>query len=283
MAASDIISKKTRSKLCEFFVDTTLGRINVEFDNVDIECDLDLSPNVNGQRRTLVYQYYHTIDWKKWSDVRKFVRLYENILSEIEGRFEDGYTCEQSKQLFNDLKKWINKDGFNYQNGKLVQVGQTDLDDLSEVASGFDIPELQRQIDRARNAIEDDPCLAIGTAKDFLETTCKTILSDHNIKYDTSWAITKLAKETRKVLRLIPDNIPASAKGADIIGRLLANLGAIAQGIAELRNLYGTGHGKHGKAKSLGSRHARLAVGTSSAIAVFFLETHEEHFCKPNL
>jgi hypothetical protein len=278
MAGKDLISKKTRNELCEYFVGTTLREIETEFDNVDIECDLDFSPNISGQRRTLVHQYYHTLNWLNWSDVRKFVRLYENILNEIEERFENEFIGEESKQLFKTLKKWIEKDGFNYHDGKLNRIGQIDLDDFNEVASEFDIPELHRQIDRARDAIESDPDLAIGTAKEILETTCKTILADHNIEYENSWEIAKLVKETRKVLGLIPNNIPSSAKGADIIQRLLSSLGSTAQGLAELRNMYGTGHGKHGKAKGLGSRHARLAVGASSAISMFFLETHEERF-----
>jgi hypothetical protein len=58
---------------------------------------------------------------------------------------------------------------------------------------------------------------------------------------------------------------------------MLMNLATLVQGSAELRNAYGTGHGKsktqarHG----LTSRHARLAVGASATLAVFLYETHE--------
>lgn len=61
-----------------------------------------------------------------------------------------------------------------------------------------------------------------------------------------------------------------------MIRRLLSNLGNIAQGLGELRNLYGTGHGKHGKSKGLNPRHARLAVGAASTLALFLFETHQE-------
>lgn len=52
------------------------------------------------------------------------------------------------------------------------------------------------------------------------------------------------------------------------------NVGTVVQGLAELRNAYGTGYGKHGRARGLQSRHARLAVGASGALATFLLETH---------
>jgi hypothetical protein len=53
-------------------------------------------------------------------------------------------------------------------------------------------------------------------------------------------------------------------------------LATITQGIAELRNQYGTGHGKAAGAKGLGPRHAKLAVGAASTLAVFLAETHNE-------
>jgi hypothetical protein len=109
-----------------------------------------------------------------------------------------------------------------------------------------------------------------------VESTCKTILEERDIAYDQNDDIVSLVKEARKSLGLIPDNIPNSAKGADVIRRLLSNLGNIAQGLGELRNIYGTGHGKTGKSKGLSARHARLAVGSASTLATFLFETHKE-------
>jgi hypothetical protein len=70
--------------------------------------------------------------------------------------------------------------------------------------------------------------------------------------------------------------IPDAARGADVIKRLLSNLGTIDNGLAELRGLYGTGHGKHGSSLGLSARHAKLAVGAASTLAVFLFETHKE-------
>jgi hypothetical protein len=123
--------------------------------------------------------------------------------------------------------------------------------------------------------LEDDPALAIGTAKELVETTCRMVLADYGIQSESSWDISRLVKEARAVLRLVPEDIPDSAKGAEVVKRVLSNLGQLSQGIAELRNMYGTGHGKDGRAKGLGPRHARLAVGCSIALATFLFETHE--------
>jgi hypothetical protein len=127
-------------------------------------------------------------------------------------------------------------------------------------------------------AVDTDPELAIGTAKEFVESICKTILDDRKVPHDKKDDLPALVKKTAKELQLTPSDIADTAKGADTIKRMLSNLGTIVQGSAELRNTYGTGHGKS-KAQAtsgLKPRHARLAVGAAATLGVFLWETHEE-------
>lgn len=56
----------------------------------------------------------------------------------------------------------------------------------------------------------------------------------------------------------------------------MSNLASVTQGLAEIRNLYGTGHGKDGKRRGLLPRHARLAVGAATTLVTFLLDTHRE-------
>jgi hypothetical protein len=58
----------------------------------------------------------------------------------------------------------------------------------------------------------------------------------------------------------------------------MMSLRQLAQGAAELRNAYGTGHGrsKAQASQRRTPRHARLIVGSASALGVFLYETHEE-------
>jgi len=78
-----------------------------------------------------------------------------------------------------------------------------------------------------------------------------------------------LVKQTEKELKLTPSDIPDEAKANDSIKRLLSNLATVTNGVAELRNSYGAGHGKSAKSKGLGARHAKLAVGAASTLAIF--------------
>jgi len=132
-----------------------------------------------------------------------------------------------------------------------------------------------QQITRMEAAVESDPELAIGTAKEFVETICKTILRECGVAVSSNVDLPQLVKEVRDQLDLLPEDIPEKAKGAKTIKRVLSNLGTIAQGLAELRGLYGSGHGKHAKVKGLQPRHARLAVGAAATLAVFLFETYQ--------
>ena len=80
-----------------------------------------------------------------------------------------------------------------------------------------------------------------------------------------------------KVLQLTPEDVAETARAANTIKRMLMNLATLVQGSAELRNAYGTGHGKSKTQaqQRLAPRHARLAVGTAATLGVFLFETHE--------
>jgi len=154
--------------------------------------------------------------------------------------------------------------------------GKVNLDHLKKTIVVFDGNYLAAQISRMEKSIESDPALAIGTAKELIETCCKTILEQRGKSVVGKPDMPTLTKNTLKELKLVPDDIPEAARGRDVIKRLLQNLGTIGNNLAELRGLYGTGHGKHDKAEGLTPRHAKLAVGAASSLATFLFETHRE-------
>jgi len=154
--------------------------------------------------------------------------------------------------------------------------GGMNLDPLKQQAEILNASHLKDQIRRMEASLEADPSLAIGTAKELVETCCKTILAERGKPVSGTPEISTLTKDTLKELKLVPEDVPEAARGADVIRRLLKNLGTIGNGLAELRGLYGTGHGKHGSTTGLGIRHAKLAVGAAATLCVFLFETHTE-------
>ena len=149
------------------------------------------------------------------------------------------------------------------------------LDHVSAVVQVVDRTYLNSQIKLMSDSIETDPHVAIGTAKEMVETICKTVLGDLGITPDSLWDLGRLVRETSSRLALTPESISPNAPAADTIKRLLGNLAQVTAGLAELRNSYGTGHGRALGTTGLNARHARLAVGSASTLAFFLYETHE--------
>lgn len=191
-------------------------------------------------------------------------RLLNAMIDEAEDTTRE--RTEEDKKLANRCREIASR----------LLAGGPSLDDLKQKAQSLNANHLAEQIRRMEDSVETDPSLAIGTAKELIETCCKTILSERGQEISGMPDIPTLTKATLKELKLVPEGVPNAARGADVIKRLLSNLSTVGHGLAELRGLYGTGHGQHGSASGLTVRHAKLAVGAASTLAVFLFETHEQ-------
>jgi len=147
---------------------------------------------------------------------------------------------------------------------------------IDRLNNEFNTDYMISQIQTMQSAIESNPIDAIGKAKELLESCLITILNNEKVEINKTWDLPRLSKETCKILKLTPDDISEEKKASDTVRRILGNLSSITTGIAELRNPYGSGHGKDVKYKGLSSRHARLAVGSAATAVHFIWETYQE-------
>lgn len=266
--SADLISKRTRNAFREELVGWTLGEISTEFDNEGFKPDVEHNPGVSGQRRGLVEQLYHRIDFADPRQVARVLEVYQTVVARARS-----YSADNVQALLDHLHRdGVDTAGPSF---KLPSRGHSTLHPLSAVAATLTADQLQTQIGRINASIETDPALAIGTAKELVETTCKTILADLGEEHGTL-DLGDLVKAASKALKLVPDGVPNEAKGADAIKKTLRSLGATVAGLGEMRNFYGSGHGQDGRARGLTPRHARLAVGAASTLAMFLFETHDD-------
>jgi hypothetical protein len=260
--------------------------------------DLDSLPSTDGRFSNASGDIWqHRVNNYDWEDNWIFYDRRFNLIGcddEIFLRFlcetihpvvrPDVTEAERLLQLYNSFLK---SDGFQIVekiriSGKPVYVGRhvgvigvPGVAAVKDILSGTDATYVTQQITRMEASVVNDPDLAIGTAKELVETCCKTILNERKVGIPKNADLPQLVKLTSKELQLTPEDIPDEAKAAQTIRRLLSNLASITQGIAELRNQYGTGHGKLSMALGLTPRHAKLAVGAASTLAVFLVETHK--------
>lgn len=158
--------------------------------------------------------------------------------------------------------------------------GTSRLQQLKSVTEPFGSKYIAKQIERMDDSVQTDPALAIGTAKELIETCCRSILKDLGKDVSGNTDLSTLTKTTLKELHLVPESADDASKGKDAVKRILQNLGQIGNNIAQLRNLYGTGHGKSHTAKGLQPRHAKLAIGSAATFVTFLFETHQDRKTK---
>lgn len=82
--------------------------------------------------------------------------------------------------------------------------------------------------------------------------------------------------KTADALNLLPANRQETDQGVDAIKAVLGNLRAIPSKLAEIRNPFGSGHGKSASFQGLEERHDKLAVESSITFVDFIWSTHEK-------
>lgn len=145
---------------------------------------------------------------------------------------------------------------------------------IKAVAATLNSDTLYEDLRRLERIGDGEPGEAIALAKEIVESCCKLILDDRSVEYSEKAEIPELLKLLRKEIRIMPDGIDESAKGANEIRGILTSLGNIAHSLAPLRNAYGKGHGRGRDFKGLQPRHARLAIGAASTFVDFVLDRH---------
>ncbi|MCA1696735.1 MAG: abortive infection family protein, partial [Actinobacteria bacterium] len=118
------------------------------------------------------------------------------------------------------------------------------------------------------------PALAIGCAKELIESTAKAVLIERGEPVNESDDVPALVFQAQQALDVHPSSVSPGPDGTDAVKKILGGTVTVTAGLAELRNRgYGTGHGASGKRVGLTARHAHLAVNASITWCQFMLDT----------
>lgn len=289
MSAPDLISKRLRSLLADHFAASCILReIEREFEEVGVPYKHDENFQGGGQRRARVAGYYNALDFTDPKDARRFLDVLALVLAEVDRRHDlDLAACRrpwsssqpEPEHPLARLLGELGRCGYEWRDGAIVAVSAfARLADTKAMAEELDLAHLGEHVQRIERSIDSDPRQAIGSAKEMVETVCKTILRRRVgvDGYNRGDDMPVLGKKVFAALKQLPDDVPEAAKGAATVKRTLSNLMSVVQGVAELRGLYGTGHGQDGDAKGLSPRHARLTVGAAATLAYYLLETDRD-------
>lgn len=193
----------------------------------------------------------------------------------------------QVADLVAEFNRHLRPDGFqlapvSYVSGKAIYAGvltrgrhtpETALD-LPTRTLLEDHSALMDHLDAIGRDIKTDPAGAIASAKDLLETMCKLILDKRQVSYGKD-DLPVLYKKVSVELGLDRRAVSGHVKGSEAAAKTLGGLSSSVQGLSELRNQLGRGHGRTTPSPAL-ERHARLAFNTSVALTEFLYDTLQD-------
>jgi len=146
----------------------------------------------------------------------------------------------------------------------------------AEIKKYLNTEYVNSKINLMNENVRIDTDLAIGTAKELIEIVCKSILKHNGLTNDPNWNLGKLLKETTNTLDLKPKFVENQVQAETSIRQIIGGMSSIIQGIGELRNSYGSGHGKDADFKGLEPKYAKLIVGIVAELSIFYLATNGE-------
>lgn len=202
-------------------------------------------------RETVIVSINVTIPLKK----HKELSLYQQYITDIEQSIFD---YNPANGMYANSIEWTPV--LSHPSGNPIQA----IHDIKENATE---DYMVGQIDLMNESLVNNPHLSIGIAKELIETFCKSILKAHNVQYDKDWDIPKLTKETNKIL--------FSFAFVDIVAqqslqKMVSGITTMIQGITELRNSYGSGHGHEKNFKQLDIPYIRFIVSSTSEIILLW-------------
>lgn len=144
------------------------------------------------------------------------------------------------------------------------------------VEESFSTVYMSQQIKIMLECQEAYPAEAIGKAKELVESCCRTILTNRGETVNKDWTFQQLVNKTFDMLAVLPKEVGENSPIAPSLKQIYGSLKGIVNPLAEIRNAYGTGHGRTADFTGLDSRHAKLLVGMSATLVQFLWSTHEE-------
>lgn len=230
--------------------------------------------HVRGECRAIVASFHADVTFADPKEQQRLLRVYVNALEDrpIDPP-ADGSPIVLPPEAVTLIAS-LQRDGANIDDaGRLIlRSAPPPVLELGQYDRLRDPTVLQVHLRRIESNLAADPPTAIAAAKELVESTCKFVLDDYGIAYEQSAGLQELYKATARALCINREAVDDSVRGSQAAQRILQNLSSLVQGMAELRNELGIGHGRTTNSAAM-ERHARLAFNSARTAVEFILET----------
>jgi hypothetical protein len=262
VSGRELISRSTCGLFRDLMTGSTVGEISTAFQDEGFAPNPDCAYQDTSVRRALTQEYLEAVDWADITHIDRILRVFERLVASFEP--------EHSRRFLNSLRR----DGYiiDEDTGHIMPIGPQFS--LSSLRNLTDPSAIRQQLARIQRAIVDDPALAVGSAKELIDSTAKVVLAERGKVVNDKADLPILVRDAQQALSLHPSSATPGPDGSDAVKKILGSVSGIAIGLAELRNRgYGTGHGPASSPVGLGPRHAHLAVNAAFTWCQLMLDT----------
>src|SRR6266851_2673364 len=232
---------------------STINEIATAFQDEGLAPNPDTSYEDSSVRRVTTQEYLERVDWSDPGQVARALRAFERLLLGL--RPDRGTSYVSWDQFVLAMKR----DSYDVgEDGQIKSVGPVPTLPEGALAKLRDPAAIEEHLDRIRRSMDSDPALAVGSAKELIESTAKVVLLERGLNWDERKDdVRALITKAQMALQLHPSTATPGPDGSDAVKKILGGAATVARGVAELRNRgYGTGHGPAGPRTGLGVRHA---------------------------
>jgi hypothetical protein len=216
-------------------------------------------------------QYLSTLDLDNPADTHRLAQVVSDVLADIRRRLPE------SQEWYDRWLSYLRRDGFSVdaESGRIL----TRRAALTEHALSAlpDASAIHDHLRRLGDNIDTDPRLAVSVAKDLVESTAKLVLRERGVSYGPGDTVPQLVARAQGSLRLAAKEAKGQTSEEErALKAILGSLVNLAQGVTELRNKVGVGHGRESVPAWVAPRHARLAAGAAQVWCQLMLETLDD-------
>ena len=266
---ANLISAGTRTEFRDVLSSHVLREIRDIFTAGEFAPNLQYRPDVTGERRTLVEQYFANIDLANPQHVKRLLTVFEELIFRL-GNASEWESAQHNQQTINTLLGRMQRDGFKFEDERFTSPKLTRIAVSTPLLIALTEESISEHVEKANAKIEvGDAAGAIASAYTLVEGFLKEIYGTvKGIPFkDTEGDIRTLYGAVAECLNLSPKEQSLETYLKAILQGSISQIG----GLYELAN---RASDRHARKYNPAPHHAKLAVNVAFTLCEFVLSSY---------
>lgn len=239
------------------------------FEVANLEPDFTHVSRVDGQRRSLIEQYYKNIDFSSPEEAKKLIVAYEYVIDFLVRHQANVVNPEEFQETIDELISCMASDGCEFKNGKFFLAASMKSAVLSSSMLKLEEASVNEHIKKANQKIEQgDYAGAITNCYTLVECMLKKLLQEMGVDFKQHEG------DIRELYKLLSPSMNLNPHGENVESYLKQILGGLKSLISGLFSLSNKGSDRHHRKFTPLAHHSKLAVNATLSLCEFLLDSY---------